>query len=302
MSFFRIGFRAPWDTADTERRDDWLKKRKAAKEEEEGLVIPWVIGECGFSPFTGKNGTAFQEYGLTTTSSAMRLTQILTCRWYQTNTGHDDMDDYMEIEKYGKDEGELFDDLTPLNWWEPNNGYEGSNNCNLLRGTDGQQFHPDITKEEKIWVYQTDICRTIFGEYKEEVEIKGISGYKFVGTYEVFQTSTKLNLGFCLEWEADLVNWNECVREDPSNPDLLILDDCDLPYRTCPDGIMEITRCMEGAPTAMSAPYFYLSPNFLREDFEDFGQPVEELHNTVIVVEPVSGSALEILKRLQASI
>ncbi len=62
---------------------------------------------------------------------------------------------------------------------------------------------------------------------------------------------------------------------------------------------MEITRCMEGAPTAMSAPYFYLSPDFLREDFEDFGDPVEDLHNTVVVVEPVSGSPLEILKRLQ---
>ncbi len=34
------------------------------------------------------------------------------------------MDDYMEIEMWGLEEGELYEDLTPAGWWEPNNGYE----------------------------------------------------------------------------------------------------------------------------------------------------------------------------------
>ncbi len=55
------------------------------------------------------------------------------------------------------------------------------------------------------------------------MEIKGITGYKYIGTAEVFATATKLNLGFCLEWEKEAADWDECVREDPNDSDLLIL-------------------------------------------------------------------------------
>ncbi len=53
--------RAPWDTEEGDPDSGARRGPRRTKEEEEGLVIPFVIGDCGFSPFSGKNGTAFQE-------------------------------------------------------------------------------------------------------------------------------------------------------------------------------------------------------------------------------------------------
>ena len=73
-------------------------------------------GTNGFALFNGKNSTAFNEY-------------------YEIRTGADDhMDDYYMIEKWGKENGTLWDDLTPANWWKANGSYLGSNDCNTLKG------------------------------------------------------------------------------------------------------------------------------------------------------------------------
>ena len=41
-----------------------------------------------------------------------------------------------------------------------------TNICNWPRGTDGQQFHPYIEKEERLWIFQTDICRSLFMDFQ----------------------------------------------------------------------------------------------------------------------------------------
>ena len=76
------------------------------------------------------------------------------------------MDRYAEIEQWGPSLDNLYDDLTPADWWTPQGGYLGSNACNTLKGTDGQQFHPDISKKERLWLFQTDICRSMYGVFK----------------------------------------------------------------------------------------------------------------------------------------
>ena len=50
--------------------------------------------------------------------------------------------------------------------WEVGGGYNGSNDCNTLRGTDGQQFHPDVSEDERLWIFQTDLCRVMFLEFQ----------------------------------------------------------------------------------------------------------------------------------------
>ena len=76
-------------------------------------------------------------------------------------------------------------------WWTQNNGHQcfanesfhrdycfetdefgnetmldHNNLCNWPRGTDGQQFHPYVEKEERLWIFQTDICRSLFMDFK----------------------------------------------------------------------------------------------------------------------------------------
>ena len=41
-------------------------------------------------------------------------------------------------------------DLTPLNWWKGHNGYLGSNAANILKGSDGQQFHPNVKETDDL--------------------------------------------------------------------------------------------------------------------------------------------------------
>ena len=55
-------------------------------------------------------------------------------RWYQVNTGRKDMGQYVEIEKWGPKEGQLFSNLSgsPLSW-TPNGGWHGGDEANTLR-------------------------------------------------------------------------------------------------------------------------------------------------------------------------
>ena len=77
-------------------------------------------------------------------------------------------------------------------WWQQNNGHtclennsskfqlhcnymndagkvsylRNNNICNWIRGTDGQQFHPYVTSDDTLWIFQKDICRSVFLKFK----------------------------------------------------------------------------------------------------------------------------------------
>ena len=89
-------------------------------------------------------------------------------RWYNVSTGLGDeyMETYTEILQWGPEEGKLYDDLTKALWWTANYGYNGSNSANTLRGTDGQQFHPSVQDDEQLWIFSTDLCRSMYLEYE----------------------------------------------------------------------------------------------------------------------------------------
>ncbi len=53
-------------------------------------------------------------------------------------------------------------DLNKTTWWKVGGGFNGSNACNKIEGTDGQQFHPDLKEDEKLWIFSTDLCRSMF--------------------------------------------------------------------------------------------------------------------------------------------
>ena len=96
----------------------------------------------------------------------------------------------------------------------------------------------------------------------------------------------------------ETADWNTCAVEDPTNPAILNLDACELDRRVCPDGVLDITNCI-GAPVHMSSPYFYQSPEWLGTDLMNYSTPTKELHETYIDVEPISGAAIEVKKRIQ---
>ena len=195
--------------------------------------------DTGFAALNKRNDSAYYEY-------------------YSLKTGYSDMSEYYQIDKWGPLPNELYEDLTPARWWTNEGSYDDSNACNLLKGSDGQQFPPGVADDDKLYVFATDICRSLFAVHQSDEDIDGIPVKRFYVPSEAFQLNTTANIGYCMEYEKD-VPWDECIRET-SDPDVLDISNCtgDPNYSgNCKDGILDITKCMGNAPVIVSSPHFY---------------------------------------------
>ena len=63
--------------------------------------------------------------------------------------------------------------------------------------------------------------------------------------------------------------------------------------------MLKLQNCQGGAPVWMSSPHFFNSPDYLREDFEGISAPVGDEFETTLDVEPTSGIAVAIHKKIQ---
>uniref|UniRef100_A0A3Q1CBR8 Scavenger receptor class B, member 2c n=1 Tax=Amphiprion ocellaris TaxID=80972 RepID=A0A3Q1CBR8_AMPOC len=154
-----------------------------------------------------------------------------------------------------------------LNWWT-------SDECNMINGTNGASFHPVLTKNETLYMFSSDLCRSLYALYEDEVTVKGISGYRFSPPSEVFANVTvnPANAGFC-------VPAGNCLGS----------------------GVLNVSTCKQGAPIIMSSPHFYQADEKFVQDV--FGMtPKKEQHQTVIDLHPLTGFVLQAAKRLQVNV
>ncbi|XP_013859290.1 lysosome membrane protein 2c [Austrofundulus limnaeus] len=154
-----------------------------------------------------------------------------------------------------------------LNWWT-------SDECNMINGTNGAFFHPIVTKDEVLYMFSSDLCRSVYALYAEDVTVKGIPGYRFVPPYEVFANLTvnPANAGFC-------VPAGDCLGS----------------------GLLNVSVCKQGAPIIMSSPHFYLADEKFAQDISGM-KPKKEHHETVIDINPLTGIVLQAAKRLQINV
>ncbi|KAK2819067.1 hypothetical protein Q5P01_024628 [Channa striata] len=154
-----------------------------------------------------------------------------------------------------------------LNWWT-------SDECNMINGTNGASFHPVITKDEMLYIFSSELCRSLYALYEKDVTVKGIPGYRFVPPSAVFANLTvnPANAGFC-------VPAGNCLGS----------------------GLLNVSPCKNGAPIIMSSPHFYQADEKYVNDV--FGmKPVKELHETTIDINPITGFMLQAAKRLQVNV
>ena len=50
----------------------------------------------------------------------------------------------------------------------------------FFRGGDGSVFHPDILKNETLYVFNKDACQSIPIVFEKEIDSNGIPGYRYV--------------------------------------------------------------------------------------------------------------------------
>ena len=148
-----------------------------------------------------------------------------------------------------------------------------SSYANMLNGTDGAIYKPDISKDDTLYIFITQLCRSLNVNYLGEKTIRGIDGYQFHPPTYLFESGSinPNNKGFC-------------------NPNCL------------PSGLLSVNACVPfNAPIVVSQPHFLNGNKSLQKMIRGL-HPDEEKHDTFLSLEPRTGVLLQASKRLQFNI
>ncbi|XP_039251972.2 lysosome membrane protein 2-like [Styela clava] len=178
---------------------------------------------------------------------------------YLVNSGRKDISLVNKMEKWNF--------KSELDYWSDKYG-------NMLNGTDGVFFHPDMKITETIYAYSTDICRSLPFKYEMNTDVRSISTYRYHTTAMAFANSTVNpdNGAFC-------VPAGNCMGS----------------------GVLNISVCKDNAPVVISSPHFYLGdPKYVNGVIGL--KPNKTYHETYLDIEPTTGTVLRANKRLQLNI
>ncbi|KAL3233962.1 hypothetical protein MRX96_022723 [Rhipicephalus microplus] len=146
--------------------------------------------------------------------------------------------------------------------------------CNMINGTDGGQFAPFLSKDTTLYVFSTDLCRSMYFRYEKETMVHGIRAWRFTIPASLFES-------------ADIREENRCF--------------C-LTTPVCPkSGVTHVAACRKGAPIVLSSPHFYHGD----EEFVNAVRglkPVKEMHETFLDIHPLTGLVMRASKRLQINV
>ncbi|KAK4473505.1 hypothetical protein MN116_002597 [Schistosoma mekongi] len=151
--------------------------------------------------------------------------------------------------------------------------YWNSSTANMINGTDGTLFHSFLTKYDKPYIFASDICRSLQFFTESINKLHNLPVLKLTPMLDTFKSPKyyEKNKGFCL-------NWPNCYD----------------------DGVLDMSSCQPGAPVVVSQPHF-LNANKSYQDAVDGISPTAEM-NTIIYVEPNTGSIMKAQKKLQINI
>lgn len=162
--------------------------------------------------------------------------------WYNVDTGEQD------ITQIGK--------LRYWNFKDTNGFFEDE--CGELKGSAGEFYPPRLTREDDISLFTPDMCRSIPLDYKNDVSIHGISGFKFSGGDRSVDNGTNYP-----------ENWCYATGE------------------SVPSGTLNISSCRFGTPVFMSYPHFYKADPYYLNLVEGLS-PSQDDHEFYMTLEPVS--------------
>uniref|UniRef100_A0A1A7X9Q1 Scavenger receptor class B, member 2 n=1 Tax=Iconisemion striatum TaxID=60296 RepID=A0A1A7X9Q1_9TELE len=149
-----------------------------------------------------------------------------------------------------------------------------TNESNSIAGSDGSAFHPLLNKDERIYIFTPDLCRTIYMDFEKDVVVKGIPAYRFTPPRSVLASKEEnpANEGFC-------VTPQECLGT----------------------GVLKVSPCRKGAPVVASFPHFYLGEEKYINAAEGLS-PQREHHQTFLDLNPTTGIIVRANKRAQVNI
>eukprot|EP00794_Sanderia_malayensis_P007498 gene7498-8329_t len=156
---------------------------------------------------------------------------------------------------------------------EPMLSFWNSSYGNMINGSDGTHFKPNPSKTDRLYIFVTDICRSLYLNYAKEDSVHGIKLRKYTTLPSLFQNASvnEENRPFCVPkcYDAGLLPIGQCL---PMNP-----------------------------PVFMSGPHFYQGAPRLVDAIIGM-EPKESLHATFLNVEPYTGITMKAYKRLQVNV
>ncbi|XP_054447784.1 lysosome membrane protein 2 [Pteronotus mesoamericanus] len=153
---------------------------------------------------------------------------------------------------------------TSLDWW-------ATDKCNMINGTDGDTFHPLITKNEILYVFPSDFCRSLYITFSNFESVEGLPAFRFKVPEEIL-ANTSDNAGFCI------------------------------PAGNClGSGVLNVSICKNGAPIILSFPHFYQADEKFVSAIEGM-HPNKEYHETFVDINPLTGIILRGAKRFQVNV
>jgi len=177
---------------------------------------------------------------------------------WETMTGVDEVKDVAKVISY--------DGQTKLDFW-------GDDECNAIKGTDGSLFHPEVQKNETLFIFNKDLCQSLPLVFQEEVMHHGLNTFRFVPPANVFGTP----------------------QENPRNR-------CFCPTGHCsPSGLFNISSCQFGLPMMLSWPHFYQADPALLNAVEGL-HPVQEKHQFQIDILPKMGVGMRAAVKSQINL
>jgi hypothetical protein len=182
---------------------------------------------------------------------------------------------YRGVKNY-EDFGKLvtYDNKTEVSWWTNTSLPEGSPQyCNKINGTDGHLIRPFLPKERLV-LFSPEVCRSAYLEYDGEIFFRGVPAYQFKPARR-----------------TEVPENERCFCVDPGHS----LDN------KCRAGIIRLFPCQHGSPIVMSNPHFLGLPDEIRNGVVGM-KPNRSIHETTIIVEPITGATLFAIKRMQVNV
>ncbi|CAF3768756.1 unnamed protein product [Rotaria sp. Silwood1] len=176
---------------------------------------------------------------------------------------------------------ERFNFSTSLSIWS--NKY-----ANMINGTDSTLWHPDAKKDETIYTFMNDICRSVYLKYNQtHKNLFDINTYQYIVSNDTFANISD-NEGFCLNYTMG----NQTQK-----------------LKCLPSGLFSLTPCLHlsGSSLSIPLPIIASNPHFLAtdrsvQDAVDGLIPDEMLHRSYMDIEPTTGIVMNGTRRMQFNI
>jgi len=268
----------------------------------------------GFALFNHKNDTMENEWYEVETEQRGWDRHTMITKWGQQNECEEETSENNMLSNLYEARATQWE-KTGSRWWGAGAGGTGAdiegnklgnNSCNILKGTDGNQFPPGVSKENPLWIFNPAPCRSIFVEHTQEVDVEGIPTLEFAVPKDGANINKTINVCACeslakYNYDTRYNTEGSCIKRSPPDSDTLDLTDCP-PEVTegCIDGIQDLYYC-QGASTTLSYPHFYLAEEQAEKYFTGLS-PDPEKHRLYANVEPHTGMTLKLHSRIQLNV